>query len=68
MRPQFVEDLAQQPLRLGQKTVVVQRPAAAEGPSGKDDVEADSFEHLRRGDRRIGMEMIVERVRPQQDP
>ena len=67
MRPQSFEGLAEQLLGLPEKTVVIQRPTAAERSRRQHDVAANGLEHLGCGDGRIGMEVIVERVRPQED-
>src|SRR5439155_3295624 len=67
VRPQLVEDVAQEALGRQKKTVIVERTTAAEPPRRQHDVAAGGFEHLDRRYCGIGMEVIVERVRAEQD-
>jgi hypothetical protein len=61
---QAVEHALQQASRQGEHPVVVQRPAAAERLPRDDHLVAGGLEDLGRGDRHLGMEVVVERVRP----
>ncbi len=66
LRAQDVEDLAQLALRQVEHAVVVERPAAAERARRDRHVEAGGLEHLDRGPGGLGMEVVVEGVRPEE--
>src|SRR5436305_13997231 len=59
VRSQYEERLAQQPLGLREKTVVIQRATAADRRCRQHDVVTRCFKDLRRGNGGVGMEVIV---------
>src|SRR5207248_5937161 len=65
---QGAEDLPQ--VRLGEveHPVVVERPSAAEVARRDDDVEGGLLERLDGGDPDLGLEVVRERVGPEDDP
>lgn len=65
---QLVEHLAKERLRLLEEAVVVERAAAAEPDAGDGDHEAGGLQHLDSGVKRPGVERVVERVGPEDDP
>ena len=66
VRLQLGENLEQHPPGLPEKAVIIERTSAAERSSRQHNLATRSFEDLRRRNRRVRMEIVVERVRPQQ--
>src|SRR5262249_28587695 len=60
-----VEDLPQVTLREAEHAAVVDRPPAAQGPGRHRDRPARGLERLDRRARDLGMELVVERVGPE---
>src|SRR5205085_1892027 len=58
----------QKAFRCTEKAPVVKRTSAAEIFLRDDDVVAGAREHIRGGDRGVGMKVVVERVREEQHP
>ena len=66
VRPQRVEAFSQQAFGLREKSIIVERSAAAQRSSWQGDITASGFEHFGGGDSGVRMEMVVERIRPEQ--
>jgi hypothetical protein len=64
---EFIEDLKQESLGTVEHAMVVERPSAAEVGSWHEDLEAGGFKDIDGSLRGAGMEIIVERIRPQED-
>src|SRR5947209_3450345 len=61
-RPQRVEAFSQQAFGLREKSIIVERSAAAQSSSWQGDITASGFEHFGGGDSGVRMEMVVERI------
>jgi hypothetical protein len=66
-RPQRVDGVSEQAFGLLKKSVIVERSAAAQTCSWQGDMTASGFEHFGGGDSGVRMEMVVERIRPEQN-
>ncbi len=62
-----VQDLFQPTLRRVEHSVIVKRPATAKVLHRHDDAEPGGLEHLHRSLRGPRMEVIIERIRPEND-
>ena len=66
-RGEFVEDFLQKGFRALEHSVVVERAAAAEMGFGNGDLEAKGFQDFYGGFGRVGVEVVIEGVGPEED-